>query len=292
MARNRGMGKFSRGVIAVGRLSIDRDPTPADPPPSADGPALTAAVGAWLVGVDAAVCSIIGPDFPTRLIVDFTRAGIDTSRIQPVRRRDGSPQADFEPLPEQLASVNPRWSVHVGGLSPRRQREIIRAISGRVACITLDLDLAGIDKPDVKDLLAVAAQCDAFLPGHLEVARLWPGEPPRAVLRLMARAGVRAAVIKLGAGGSLGMRQGEIVSMPAFPVVDRGRMCGGDAYAGAFAAVFALDQDLRRAMAWATAAASVVVESNVLLSQLSEFARNRVEARARILDGAMKAHAN
>lgn len=292
MARNRGMGKSSRGVIAVGRLSIDRDPTAADPPPSADGPALTAAVGAWLVGVDAAVCAVIGPDFPTRLIVDFTRAGIDASRIQPVARRNGSLQADLEPVPEQLASVNPRWAVHVGGLSPRRQHEIIRAISGRVACITLDLDLAGIDKPDVNDLLALAAQCDAFLPGHQDLARLWPGETPRAVLRLMARAGVRAAVIKLGAGGSLGMRQGEIVSMPAFPVIDRGRSDGGDVYAGAFAAVYTLDQNLRRAMAWATAAASVVVESNVLLGQLSEFARNRVEARALILDGAMKARAN
>jgi sugar/nucleoside kinase (ribokinase family) len=293
MARNRGMGKSSRGVIAVGRLSIDRDPTVgADPPPSADGPALAAAVGAWLAGVDAAVCAVIGPDFPTRLIVEFTRAGIDTSRIRPVVRPDGLRRADLEPVPEQLASLSPRWSVHVGGLSLERQREIIRTVSRRVTCITLDLDLAGVRKPDVNDLLALAAQCDAFLPGHQEVSQLWPGETPRAVLRLMARAGVRAAVIKLGTGGSLGMRAGEIVSMPAFPVVARGSISGGDAYAGAFAAVYAVDQDLHHAMAWATAAASVVVESNVLLGQLSEFARNRVEARARILDGAMKAHAN
>jgi sugar/nucleoside kinase (ribokinase family) len=293
MSRNRGMGKSSRGVVAVGRLSIDRDATVgAGPPLSADGPALAAAVGAWLVGVDAAICAVIGPDFPTRLIVEFTRAGIDTSRIQPVGPRDGSPGADLEPVPEQLASLSPRWSVHIGGLSPGRQREIIKAVSRRVACITLDLDLTGVDQPDVDDLLALAAQCDAFLPGSTEVAQLWPGETPRAVLRLMARAGVRAAVIKLGAGGSLGMRQGEILSMPAFPVVARGGgIGGGDVYAGAFAAVYAADQDLRRAMAWATSAASVVVESGVLLGQVSEFARNRVEARARILDGAMKAHA-
>ena len=77
------MRKSSRGVIAVGRLSVDRDATVgADPPTSADGPALAAAVGAWLVGVDAAVCAVIGPDFPTRLILDFTRAGIDTSALR------------------------------------------------------------------------------------------------------------------------------------------------------------------------------------------------------------------
>jgi hypothetical protein len=56
--------------------------------------------------------------------------------------------------------------------------------------------------------------------------------------------------------------------------------------------IYGADQDLRRAMAWATAASSVVVESSALLSQLSDFARNRVEARARILEGAMKAHSD
>jgi sugar/nucleoside kinase (ribokinase family) len=277
------MGKSSRGVIAVGRLSIDRNPrVGADLPPSAEGPALAAAVGAWLVGVDAAVCAVIGPDFPTRLILEFTRAGIDTSRIRPVGRDDRRARADLDPMPEQLASLSPRWSVHICGLSPARQREIVRAISQRVACITLDLDLAGIDAPDVKALLALAAECDAFLPGHCEVAQLWPGETPRAVLRLMAHAGVRAAVIKFGAGGSL----------PAFPVAVSGRIPAGDVYAGAFAAMYAGDHDLRRAMAWATAASSVAVESNTLLSQVSEYVRNRVEARARILVGAMKAHAD
>jgi sugar/nucleoside kinase (ribokinase family) len=286
------MGKSSRGVIAVGRLSIDRDPTVgADPPSSADGPALAAAVGAWLVGVDAAVCTVIGPDFPTWRILEFTRAGIETSRIRPVGHGDALPGADLEPVPEQLASLSPRWSCHICGLSPGRQREIVRAIRQRVASITLDLDLAEVQEPDVNEMLALAAQCDAFLPGRRGVAQLWPGEAPRAVLRMMARAGVRAALIKLGAGGSLGMRNGDIISMPAFPVASGGRQGGGDVYAGAFAAMYAADQDLRRAMAWATAASSVVVESNMLLGQVSQFARNRVEARARILDGAMKAHA-
>jgi sugar/nucleoside kinase (ribokinase family) len=287
------MGKSSRGVIAVGRLSVDRDLSvgTADPPSSADGPALAAAVGAWLVGVDAAVCAVIGPDFPTRLIVEFTRAGIDTSRIRPVARPNGLADADLDPVPEQLASLSPRWSVHICGFALARQREIVRAISQRVACITLDLDLAGVDHPDITGLLAMAAQCNAFLADLRDVAQLWPGEGPRSVLRLMARAGVHAAVIKLGTGGSLGIRDREIVSMPAFPLVASGSMGGGDVYAGAFNAMYAADQDLRRAMAWATAAASVVVESNVLLGHVSEFARNRVEARARILDGAMKAHA-
>jgi sugar/nucleoside kinase (ribokinase family) len=277
------MGKSSRGVIAVGRLSVDRDSIAgAAPPPSADGTAFAAAVGAWLVGVDAAVCAAIGPDFPTRLIREITRAGIDTSRVRPAQR------ADPDPAPEQLASLSPRWSVHICGLSLARQREIVRTISQRVTCFTLDIDPRVTRQPDVSEVLALAAECDAFLPSREAVGHLWPGEPPRAVLRLMASAGVRTAVIKLGVGGSLGMCDGEIISMPAFPVAASGRMGGGDVYSGAFAAVYAADHDLRRAMAWATAAASVVFEANALLGLLSDFARNRVEGRARILDGAVK----
>jgi ribokinase len=288
-----GMGKSSRGVVAVGRLSIGVDHTAkAEPAPSPDGPALAAAVGAWLVGVDAAVCSVIAPDFPKWLIPEIMRAGIDTSRIQPLAPSDPTAGPDLDPVPEQLTSLSPSWAVHLCGLPPGRQREIVRSVRQRVACITLDIEVAGTVAPDVNQLLTLAAECDAFLPGRKEVAQLWPGEPPRAVLRLMADAGVPAAVIKLGAGGSLGIRGGEIISMPAFPVMADGGLGGGNVYAGAFAAMYAGDQDLRRAMAWAAAAASVVVESNVLLGKVSEFARKRVEARARILDGPMKALAN
>jgi sugar/nucleoside kinase (ribokinase family) len=286
------MGKSSRGVIAVGRLLIDRDPAVgAVSPASTDGPALAAAVGAWLVGVDAAVCAVIGPDFPTRLILEFTRAGIDTSRIQPANRSGSPARADLEPLPEQLASLSPRWSVHVCGLSLDRQRDIVRTVRPRAACVTLDVDAAEVAEAGVPDVLTLAAQCDAFLPGQAAVAQLWPGEAPRSVLRLMARAGIKAAVIKLGVGGSLGIREGDVISMPAFPVTASGRIPAGEVYSGAFAAIYATEQDLHRAMAWATAAASVAVESNLLLGHVSEFARNRVEARARILEGAMRAAA-
>jgi hypothetical protein len=287
------MGKSLRGVIAVGRLSIAAHCTAkVEAAPSPDGPALAAAVGAWLVGVDAAVCAVIAPDFPEWLILEIARAGIDTSRIQPLARSDAMLEPDLDPVPEQLTGLSPNWAVHVCGLPSGRQREIVRSVRQPVACITLDIDVAGTPTPDLNQLLATAAECDAFLAGQTEVARLWPGEPPRAVLRMMADAGIPAAVIKLGAGGSLGIRGGEITSMPAFPVMADGGIGVGNVYAGAFTAVYAGDHDLRRAMAWAAAAASVVVESNVLLGKVSEFARKRVEARAQILDRKMKALAD
>jgi pfkB family carbohydrate kinase len=276
--------KPSRGVVAVGRLSIERmRAARADPARGADGSALRAAVGAWLVGVDAAVSAVIGSHFPTGLILDITRAGVDLSRIRPVTAQSAVPGADFDPSPEQLASLSPRWSVHICSLSPLRQREIFRAVNQRVAVVTLDTaDHPRGPEPAIVDL---ATNADAFLPGVKDAAELWPGKRPAEVLRELARRGVRAAAVTLGAGGSIGIRDGAITSMPAYPVTASGITGGGDAYRGAFSAMFAVDRALPRAMAWASAAASVVVESFATLDPLTEFGRSKVEYRARILEG-------
>jgi sugar/nucleoside kinase (ribokinase family) len=276
------VGKPSRGVVAVGGLSIGRwRGINSGAAPPADGSALRAAIGAWLVGVESAVCAVIDPAFPTDVILDITRAGIDLSRLRPRSELETASDANGDPTPAQLASLSPRWSVHVCGMRLAHQREIVRALAQRVAIVTLDAP--GDTKRNADDVLAVAANCDAFLPSVSDVAELWPGKPPRELLRLIARRGIRAAVIRLGVGGSIGIHDGTITWVPAFPVTASGVTGGGDAYGGAFAAMFAADRDLPRAMAWATAAASAVVESAEALDPLNEFARSRVEARARAL---------
>jgi ribokinase len=277
------LGKASRGVVAVGRLAIEHVRAPRiDPARAADGSALRAAVGAWLVGADAAVCAVIGSDFPTGLILDITRAGVDLSRIRPITGPADMAGVDTDPSPEQLANLSPRWSVHICGLSPLRQREILLAVNQRAAVVTLHPAYrSGGAQPAIVEL---AANADAFLPGAKEAAELWPGKGPAEVLHELARCGVRAAVITLGGGGSIGIRDGAITSVPAYPVTASGITGGGDAYRGAFSAMFAIDRDLPRAMAWASAAASVVVESFAALDPLTEFGRSKVEYRARILE--------
>jgi hypothetical protein len=276
------VGKASQGLVAVGRLSINHARAArTDPARAADGSALRAAVGAWLVGVDAAVCAVVGLDFPTGLIVDITRAGIDLSRIRPLNGQGAKPGAEADPSPEQLASLSSRWSIHICGISPIGQREILRAINPRTAVITLDAANTLEEGPAVVDR---ATNADAVLLGGRDAAQRWPGKPRPDVLRGLGRRGVRAAVITLGADGSIGIRDGAIRFMPAFPVTPSGIIGGGDAYAGAFSAMFAADRDLPRAMAWASAAASVVVESFAILDSLTEFGRSKVEYRARILE--------
>jgi sugar/nucleoside kinase (ribokinase family) len=279
------VGKPSRGVVVAGGLSFDRVRARRDLASGADGSALRAAVGAWLVGVETAVCAVIGSDFPTELIVGVTRAGVDLSRVRLAPDPAAVAGADLEPLPEQLASISPRWSVHLCGLSTARQREIIRAVNLRSPVITLDtVHLSGKIAPAAHDILELAANSDAFFAGRNEAAQLWPGQSHRELLHMLAGRGVGTAVIKLGAGGSIGIREGTITSVPAYPVTPSGLTGGGDAYGGAFAATFSSDRDLPRAMAWASAASSVVLESFATLDSLTEFGRSKVEYRARILE--------
>jgi hypothetical protein len=279
------VGKPSRGVVAVGGLSISRRRSASTgAPPPADGSALRAAVGAWLVGAEAAVCAVIDAAFPTDVILDITRAGIDLSRLHPRSILETGSDASGGPTPAQLASLSRRWSAHVCRMAIGDQRDLVRTLAQRVAVVTLDAPCsAGQTGAQSDDVLDLAASCDAFLPSDRDLAGLWPGRPPRELLRLMAERGVPAAVIRLGVGGSIGIHNGTITGMPAFPVTASGVTGGGDAYAGAFTAVFAGDRDLPKAMAWATAAASAVVESGGALDPLNQFARSRVELRARAL---------
>jgi pfkB family carbohydrate kinase len=290
MAPRREVGKPSRGVVAIGGLSIGRARgVSTSPAPPADGTALRAAVGAWLVGAQAAVCAVVESGFPTDVILDVTRAGIDLSRLRPRPLHDGASNGSGDPTPAQLASLSPRWSAHVCAMAFSHQRDLVRALAQRLTVLTLDAPCPATELGgDANELLELASCCDAFLPGAQQAATIWPGEPPRELLRLIARRGVKAAVIRLGTGGSIGIQNEVITWMPAFPVTASGVTRGGDAYAGAFAASYAVDRDLPRAMAWATAAASTVIESFATLDPITEFGRSQVEHRARILESEAK----
>jgi sugar/nucleoside kinase (ribokinase family) len=235
------------------------------------------------MGGEAAICAVIRPDFPSDLIRILTRAGIDLSRVQMATEGERA-AGQQEPSVEQLASVSPKWAVHICGMSTNRQRAMLRRIDQRVALATLDTIYdPGRVEPDQAELVRIAADCDAFLPGRAEVAYLWPGQPPREVLRMLARSGVRTAVIKLGLGGSIGIHEGAITWMPAFPVTATAAAHGGDAYAGGFAASFAVDRDLPLAMASGAAAASVVCETSDLVDTISDYGRKKAESRVRTL---------
>lgn len=296
--------KARPGVLAVGGISIDTVLTPDGVSgPHLGGNAVYTAVGAWLAGSTTSLCARIGSDFPAQLIDGLKQKGFRTSSIKTIdgpslkvtlddrtsRRRqsyaaDSGHNAQLDPTPEDLEGLAADSAVHVCGISPSRQARLLKALDGHAVLVTLDtVVIPGEIEPEAELLVRMAKQSDAFLPSREETQHLWPGQPPRAVLRTLSAAGWQTAVIKLGAGGSIGIDSGRITWMPAFPVRARDTTGAGDAYCGGFAATFARDRELVRAMAWATAVASLVVEAFGALTQVTDAARRTAAERAHML---------
>jgi len=111
-----------------------------------------------------------------------------------------------------------------------------------------------------RDWAPVLAEIDAFLPSRAEAESMlgcWPA-PAEAVRAL----GVPTAAIKLGLDGSVGIQDGDVVSMrPATtePVDPTG--CG-DAFCGGFLVGLAETGDLRVALEHGTAAAGIVARDH------------------------------
>jgi sugar/nucleoside kinase (ribokinase family) len=290
-------------VVLIGGITLDYVRTgAATTGPAVGGNALYAAVGAWLAGGRAVVCARHGADFPPGLLEEIAGLGLDTSLV---RRTEGpsmrvlldessgarvqrylpgsGDNAHLDPAPDLLPTFPDGFAAHVCGLPVETQRRMVQALRGRTAITTLDtVVIPGRIEPRPAELFELALCCDAFLPSLEEVQVLWPGVSPAEWIRDAGRR-ARCVVVKLGANGALGARDGEQVRMEAAPsrVVDT--TGAGDAYCGAFAATLGSGGDLRTAMAWAAAAASLVIEGHGALHALAPDQRLATRSRAEAL---------
>lgn len=271
-------------MVAVGALPTSPDPADSAAANGWTGNALLAAVGAWLVGVNAAACSLAGrspSDEPLRYIAG---AAIDVTNVRTALTHDAVPD-NSEPTPDQLDKIARGWTVHLCRMPPAQQRELIRAVGQRVALRTVDTSYRGDGVGAYRaELFGLAEDCDAIVLGRRDLEEVWPQQSPRDALRLLARSGARCVVMKLGSGAAIGIQDDLRTWVPGFPIGPQAIMPGGDAYAAAFAAAFAGNRDLRRAMAWAGAAASAVIESPSPLELLNDYGRRAVASRATQLE--------
>jgi hypothetical protein len=272
------------GVVAVGALPTNSDAPDSTAANGWTGNAVLAAIGAWLVGVNAAVCSLVGRNPSDEPLRFFARAAVDVTSVGTASAR-AARLDDSEPPPDQLDKLAQGWAVHLCRMSPPRQLEIVRAIRQRVALLTVDSAYRGDGVGAFRaELLELAEDCDAIVLSRRDLDEVWPQASPREALRRLARSGARCVVMKLGSGAAIGFHGDLRTWTPGFPADSPAIRPGGDAYAAAFAAAFTDHRDLRRAMAWAGAAASAVVESASPLELLNEYARRAVASRARVLE--------
>jgi ribokinase len=149
-----------------------------------------------------------------------------------------------------------------------------------VRLTTLDvLFVAGAVEPTPAEILPLAPLVDVFLPSWSEVSRLWPGAEPRTAVTELRDAGFSCVVVKMGARGALGSDGRRTLFMPSLAARVVDTTGAGDAFCGAFHAAWLNGGDLRRALAWGAAAASVVIEDYGVLHAMRPAAREAAGQR-------------
>lgn len=295
-------------VLALGGLTIDWLETAAGRTgPSLGGNAAYAAVGAWLAGSAAEVVAVVGDDYPPELLDDLTSSGIGVESVRVssgpsfrvlLDERDdqrvisylpGSGHNDrLDPVPSQLSGLTGADAAHLCAIPTASQRALLDTLEEKVGTVTLDtVVIQGEIEPTPGELLELGRRVSAFLPSREEVLHQWPGRLDRAVEDLH-QAGVPRVVVKMGFGGSVGRDAAAMVSIPAVPVEVVDPTGAGDAYCGAFCARLAEGAELREAMIWGAAAASVVIEDYGAAHALSESGRTRTAERAARLQVVLK----
>jgi sugar/nucleoside kinase (ribokinase family) len=118
-------------------------------------------------------------------------------------------------------------------------------------------------QPRNRELFAgLAPSLDVFSPNLLQARRLTGLDDPREVLAALLEAGVRVAVLRMGAAGSLVAGQREApVAVPAVAVPDIVDVTGaGNAYCGGFLVGLAETGDLGQAGRYGAVSASFALE--------------------------------
>jgi len=242
------------------------------------GDALYAAIGARAFAKDVQMAVRLGRGLPPEFVRALEEAGLGPGLIpsehELVRLRvelgiEGGDRftflsgtyVDATPTPEEIPpTLAARLdAVHVAPVPFDQMDALVRWARPRARLLTVD--------PHYEHMNAawapVLGLVDAFLPSRTEVTALlggWPG-PERAV-REIAALGAETVVIKLGVEGSIGLRDGELVRLPAADPTPVDPTGCGDAFCGGFLVGLAETGDLREAMSYGTVAAGLVAEDH------------------------------
>lgn len=297
--------RTAKPALVIGSVAIDRVATPQARSGDILGGAASYAAIASSYFAPTRMVGVVGRDFPRRFVARFRRHGIDLEGLQvdPKGKTffwSGRYAENFnrcETLKIQLnvfetfapalpASYRDTRYVMLGAITPSLQHQVMDQVPKGAFVIADTRDLwINIRRPDLERLLP---RVDLFALNEDE-AELLAGEKNLIVAgRKIRRMGPRIVIIKKGSHGSLLFHPEGLFALPAYPVERLTDPTGaGDSYAGALVGYLAsVDRTdfaaLKRAIAYATACASLTVES-FGVNRLSAGGRRAIDRRYREL---------
>jgi sugar/nucleoside kinase (ribokinase family) len=297
--------RAARPALIIGSVAIDRIATSVAESGDILGGAATYASIAASYFVPARLVGVVGADFPKRFMQRLRRHGVDLGGLQvdPAGKTffwSGRYGENFDRCENLVTDLNvfekfspvipPEYSdsryVMLGAITPALQHQVVDqvAMGSFVLADTRGLWIQ-VARPDLERLLP---RVDLFVLNEDEASEL-SGERNLIVAgRYIRRMGPRIVIVKKGSHGSLLFHPDGFFALPAYPVSRLVDPTGaGDSYAGALigylASVNRTDfAALRKAIAYATACASLTVES-FGVNRLSMAGRETIDLRYREL---------
>ncbi len=298
----------ARPCLVIGSIAIDRVATPFAQAENQLGGAASYAAIAASYFAPTRLTGVVGADFPPAFRRVYQKhhldlAGLQTEPMGKTFRWSGRYHEHFagrDTLEIQLnvferftPVLPPAWRdtpfVMLGAIQPALQHQVMDQLTGGrkrpfVLADTFDLWI----HTTKAELLRLLRRIDLFVINEDE-SLLLTGERNLVLAgRALRQLGPRIVVIKKGAHGSLLFHPAGYFSISAYPVVKFVDPTGaGDSYAGALIGCLAAANrtdfpTLKRAVAYATAVASLTVES-FSLSRLSAAGRATIDRRYREL---------
>lgn len=291
------------------------------------GNALWASAGSIAAGGAPAIHGVIGAEYPADALADIEAAGIDITNIErrqgPTARvtfsynDDGAREQPanrervalltpgirdefldttrdetirFAALPD-AGSLNvcvddSNW--HLGLLPVQRFTDLVAALEG-ASYLQADCPARFEMSPErFSELEPAFSALDVFLPSTSDFDVMAPGEDPLTITRKLHDAGAKVIVVKSGAQGAVLSEKGNMWHLPAWPDAGGGDPTGaGDVFCGAFACAVLRGDGLLRAAAFASACASLALETTYPLD-VAVRGGDRVDQRAAAIEKDVK----
>lgn len=290
-------------LITVGTVAFDRIETPFGVAEKTVGGAATYISLAASIFLDKiGLVSVVGDDFPTAVMDDLRRRGVDLQGLEVLQGKesffwagryhyDMNSRDTLETRLNVLLDLDPKLPtaytqapyVMLGNLDPKVQAKVLDQMAERPALVVMDTMNFWMDSA-LEDLKRVIQRVDILAINDAE-ARQLSGEHSlvKAAARILAM-GPRYLVVKKGEHGALLFGPDRVFFAPALPLEDVVDPTGaGDTFAGGFIGYLARTQDhsfdnLKRAIIVGSALASFTCEK-FGIERLVEITREDIDQR-------------
>ncbi|HQW85779.1 MAG TPA: PfkB family carbohydrate kinase [Flavobacteriales bacterium] len=290
-------------LITVGTVAFDRIETPFGVAEKTVGGAATYISLAASIFLDKiGLVSVVGDDFPTTVMDDLRRRGVDLQGLEVLQGKesffwagryhyDMNSRDTLETRLNVLLDLDPTLPttytqapyVMLGNLDPKVQAKVLDQMAERPALVVMDTMNFWMDSA-LEDLKRVIQRVDILAINDAE-ARQLSGEHSlvKAAARILAM-GPRYLVVKKGEHGALLFGPDRVFFAPALPLEDVVDPTGaGDTFAGGFIGYLARTQDhsfdnLKRAIIVGSALASFTCEK-FGIERLAEITREDIDRR-------------